>query len=182
MVHVPFYSLICEPLGSATLRAVALGRAEGATISFDLSSSAPLLTYGRSRVLALLARVKPDIVFANESEAQAVLKRVDVLALLRLAPLVVLKRGSSGAFVVWRSGPTSGLEVPVKPLETTDTTGAGDAFDAGFLASWLREGLPPASADSLRRAVLAGHRAAAAELSESRPDLFLTWLRSPRRT
>lgn len=50
----------------------------------------------------------------------------------------VIKRGAAGAMVIDNNGarPIAAPSVPVR-----DTTGAGDAFDAGFLAAQLR-GLP----------------------------------------
>jgi sugar/nucleoside kinase (ribokinase family) len=67
-----------------------------------------------------------------------------------------------------------------------DTTGAGDAFAAGFLYSLLGVSVRGASAPSesaparwawdaatLRRAALAGHRAAAELLRRPRPELGL---------
>jgi fructokinase len=35
------------------------------------------------------------------------------------------------------------FELPVPDLPVVDTVGAGDAFGGGFLASWVRRGLPP---------------------------------------
>jgi sugar/nucleoside kinase (ribokinase family) len=53
-------------------------------------------------------------------------------------PLVVLKQGERGATVYSREGR---LHLPVSPARGGDTVGAGDSFDAGFLAGWMR-GLP----------------------------------------
>jgi len=49
--------------------------------------------------------------------------------------LVVVKRGPDGAVV--GSGEQR-WSAPAAPAENRDTTGAGDAFAAGFLASWTR--------------------------------------------
>jgi sugar/nucleoside kinase (ribokinase family) len=54
------------------------------------------------------------------------------------------------------------VDVPTRPLAATDTTGAGDAFAAGFLVRWLAPpGMPPITAASLFRAARAGQRVAA---------------------
>jgi 2-dehydro-3-deoxygluconokinase len=53
--------------------------------------------------------------------------------------VVVLKRGALGA---WGSADGVRAEVAAPPVVAVDPVGAGDGFDAGFLAAWLRgEGL-----------------------------------------
>lgn len=51
------------------------------------------------------------------------------------APLIAIKKGAEGAEV--RHGETV-LRAPADPVETVDTTGAGDAFNAGFLSRWTQ--------------------------------------------
>ena len=51
--------------------------------------------------------------------------------------IVVLKKGSEGASVFTHD---TTIDVPVFPVNEVDPTGAGDAFDAGFLCG-LTEGL-----------------------------------------
>jgi sugar/nucleoside kinase (ribokinase family) len=63
---------------------------------------------------------------------------------------VVLKQGASGA-VLARGGERHRLPAP--QVEVVDTTGAGDAFNAGFVHAWLK-GHDPRSC--LRAAVEAG--------------------------
>jgi sugar/nucleoside kinase (ribokinase family) len=47
---------------------------------------------------------------------------------------VVVTRGASGACWVDRDGVRS---VPAPSVDVVDSTGAGDAFNAGLLAAWL---------------------------------------------
>ncbi len=79
-----------------------------------------------------------DVLLPNEAEALALTGLDDVLAaaqaLAGSAGLVVVKRGASGA-VAWRDG--AAVEVSAVPAEPVDTVGAGDSFNAGFLAGWL---------------------------------------------
>jgi len=53
--------------------------------------------------------------------------------------IVVVKRGKEGARLVDR---TTDIAVKAFPVREVDPTGAGDAFDAGFVCGYL-EGLPP---------------------------------------
>jgi sugar/nucleoside kinase (ribokinase family) len=185
LLHLPAYSLLTEPLRQAADLAVDMARAERAQVSLDLASSGPLLTSGRLAAMQLVRRVSPDLLFATAGEARALTGLgsdeggVDE-AILALAPLVVLKRGASGATVVALDpqGHRLRLDVPARRISVTDSTGAGDAFDAGFIAARLnadtRGRVNSASfAAGLRRATLAGHRAARRQLADGLPELRL---------
>ncbi len=175
LLHLPAYSLIGSPLGDAGRRAIELGRERGALVSLDLASAAPLLAKGRRAAHRLVDDAAPDLLFATAAEADAYLGGNDVGKLLESAPLAIVKRGPGGATVLARglAGPHR-FEVATAPLAATDTTGAGDAFDAGFIAMLLAS--PPdvrTRPAALRRAALAGHRAAARQLAAASPELVL---------
>ena len=174
-LHLPVYSLLGDPLGSAGRRAIELAREANVMVSVDLASIGPLLAGGRRAALALIAAIAPDLLFATAAEAEAFLggRRLD--RLLDVALTAVVKRGPRGATVLTRVGGEGiRFEVATEQLVVSDTTGAGDAFDAGFLVGWFaaqRAGRSfPAS---LQRAAIAGHRAAARHLSTPRPELAL---------
>ncbi len=180
VLHLPLYSLLGEPLGSAGREAIRLAREAGAAISLDLASVGPLLARGRPAALELVRAGGPDVLLATAGELAALLDTSNRAVLearaLAIAPIVIVKRGGHGATVHLRaaSGDPISFDVATKLLPAFDTTGAGDAFDAGFLigfAEGRRSGhLTPAG---LRRAVLGGHRAAARQLSGPRPELDL---------
>lgn len=174
-LHLPVYSLLGPPLGLAGARAIELARAAGASISIDLASIGPLLSSGRRAARSLIAAVAPDILFANASEAEALLGVRGIDSLLDFAAIVAIKRGPQGATVMTRLGPEpSRFEVATAHIQATDTTGAGDAFDAGFLVGWFAARRAGRSLPvSLQRAAVVGHRAAARQLSTPRPELQL---------
>lgn len=172
-LHLPAYSLLGAPLGAAGRRAIELARSAGAVVSVDLASIGPLMAGGRQAALELVRAASPDLLFATAAEADAILRGAPVVGLLDLAHVAVVKRGPKGATVLARSGGERlRFEVATAPIDAADTTGAGDAFDAGFLFGWLvartaGRALPAA----LQRAALNGHRVAARQLASPRVEL-----------
>ena len=82
-----------------------------------------------------------DLFFPNEQEALAITATPDLDQALSLlaekVPVVAVKLGPRGALLVQ---PGQRTHFPIEPVASPmDTIGAGDAFDAGFLAGWLRE-------------------------------------------
>ncbi len=124
-------SLDGEP-GAALLRRA---KAAGCRTSVDLAWDA------QGRWMAALAPCLPhlDLLFGNRDELAAVtgLERPSDMAAevrRRGVGLVAVKLGEDGAYVedeAWRG------HVPAFAVDPIDTTGAGDAFCAGFLAGWF---------------------------------------------
>jgi sugar/nucleoside kinase (ribokinase family) len=89
-------------------------------------------------LLALLMRT--NLFFPNTMEATRVARISDLdEALQRLsarAELVVVKNGERGATA---AGNGEHVSEPGFAVRVLDTTGAGDSFDAGFLAAWLAD-------------------------------------------
>ena len=174
LIHVPAYSFMGEPIAATARTAVAHARAQGARVSSDLSSIGPLLAEGRRAARDLIASIAPDILFATETEAQAFLGRYAADGMIEHASIVVIKRGARGARVVAREvdGNILRFDVATAQVTAADTTGAGDAFSAGFLAGWLTARAAGRTVpDALHRATVAGHRAAARQLTMIKQEL-----------
>jgi sugar/nucleoside kinase (ribokinase family) len=136
-LHVSGYSLLREGSREAALTALERARAAALSVSIDASSEALLLALGPETILSWLA--PGDLLLANADEASALTGHSNPLDALRALTdrglLVVVKRGADGAVV--GSGDQR-WSAPAVPAENRDTTGAGDAFAAGFLSSWTR--------------------------------------------
>ena len=157
-LHLPGYSLYTEPLAAASRRAVELARASGGLVSVDLASRQPILDLGPRETWTRIAAVGPDLLFGTIAEVEAILDGPDRAVLLDLAPIVVVKDGAHGATILHRQGVT---DVPAMAIVARDTTGAGDAFAAGFLVRWLSyEPNARHDAQAMIAAARSGHRAA----------------------
>jgi sugar/nucleoside kinase (ribokinase family) len=81
-----------------------------------------------------------DYLFPNAAEARAIAGTTDLDAAARLLArqetLIVMKLGRTGGLAV--SADDAAVRVPAVPRDIVDSTGAGDSFDAGFLAGRLR--------------------------------------------
>jgi sugar/nucleoside kinase (ribokinase family) len=84
-----------------------------------------------------------DIILPNETEYEYLKQEQDISGI----SCVAVKMGSRGARLLHEG---SDYEQPAKQVEAVDTTGAGDAFNAGFLAAviageepqqWLAQGI-----------------------------------------
>jgi sugar/nucleoside kinase (ribokinase family) len=175
-LHLPVYSLLGQPLGEAGRRAIELARAAGAVVSMDLASIGPLMAGGRRIAQAIVRDARPDLLFATAAEADALQGRARPLdAMLEFAPVAFVKRGAEGTIILAdHDGDRLRFEVAARRIQAHDTTGAGDAFDAGVLVAWLSAPAGDRRRPALlRRAALAGHRAAARQIEGPRPELAL---------
>ena len=105
---------------------ITAARDAGLTISVDCSWDDDL---DLSQAAALLPLV--DVFMPNRMEMD-MLRTRDLDE--HVAPLTVVKDGANGATA---TSADECVHVPTKPLDAIDTTGAGDAFNAGFLSAWL---------------------------------------------
>jgi sugar/nucleoside kinase (ribokinase family) len=88
-----------------------------------------------------------DVFLPNDVEARRLAHTSDLdeaaRSLAERARVVAVKVGPDGA-VLGTAEET--LHVPCQQVRSVDTTGAGDCFDAGFIAGWLEERTPEACA------------------------------------
>jgi sugar/nucleoside kinase (ribokinase family) len=151
-LHLSGYVLLDTASRPAGIAMLAAASAAGLTTSVDPQAAA-LLT-DPADFLAAIDGV--DLLLPNTAELAALTGSSDPAAattLLDTVGAVALTRGPDGACWIDRNGLVS---VPAEPVDSVDTTGAGDAFDAATLISWLAGADP---ADVLRAGVAAGSRA-----------------------
>jgi ribokinase len=135
-MHLSGYALLGAGSRPAGLAAVAAARAAGVPWSVDAASSAPLRQVGADAFLGWIAGA--TVVFANDDEVAALGGEDAVLA---AADQLVAKHGPRGSS--WTDGRTRHEHGPAE-VRVIDTVGAGDAFDAGYLAAAATGGVPAA--------------------------------------
>ena len=124
ILHVSGYSLMRPGSRGAALTAMDRARDAGMLISVDPASAALLIADP-----AFLHRARPvDLLLPNRDELAAL--GGDLPGVKEF----VVKQGRDGAY--WSDGLKTIAAKAVGVDEVIDTTGAGDAFAAGFLSVW----------------------------------------------
>ncbi|MGE0816872.1 MAG: carbohydrate kinase family protein [Vicinamibacterales bacterium] len=132
---------LCPADLGAWTRLVSRLRRQGLTVSWDPGWNPPLAA--DPALPGLMEAL--DLVLLNELEAPlyaGAATLTDAYPRLRTGRSnVVVKLGDQGSRWLRADGD---VMMPAPAVDAVDTTGAGDAFNAGFLAAWLR-GAPPAA-------------------------------------
>lgn len=136
------YALLRAGSSGAARAAIARARASGMSVSVDPSSAAllsPAFLDELDGVGLLLPNAEEAAVLSGERDPEQAARR-----LAGRVPEVVVTLGPGGA--LWTDGRcVSRLAATDLPGAALDTTGAGDAFAAGFLAARLSGAGPEAA-------------------------------------
>lgn len=182
-LHFGAISLIPEPCGAA-YEELQRREATRRVISFDPNIRANFIQdeeNHRARMRRMIAN--SDIIKVSDEDLAWI--EPDKLAhhafadwIADGASVVVMTMGADGARAVFRGG---NVEVQGVPVDVVDTVGAGDSFDAGFLAGLKqqnllsREALQTIGADDLKQAL--GFAANVASVVVSRAGANPPWKR-----
>lgn len=154
-LHVSAYMLFHEVSGITALAYMDAARRVGATVSLDPASSA-LLARNRTRLMQALAL--SDLLLANADEALEITRLLSEegspcnnidLGLIShsmhpSSPTVVVTDGAEPVRAL--GGSIHNFTISVTKISSVkSTTGAGDAFNAGYLNAWLAGSDIPAS-------------------------------------
>ena len=169
--HVHLSSLFLQPLlaaGAARLieRAHDVGASTSIDTGWDPADQWALPTQALHEVDVLLPNAEEAMRLAGGADDP----REAAKALAAAGATVALKLGADGAVAFTAD---EAVELPAPAVDAVDATGAGDSFDAGFIAAWLEgEGLAAALALGVACGALstrdAGGTAAQPTLAEAR--------------
>ncbi len=146
ILHVTGYLMLGEPMASRCMEAVAVANQAEILVSVDVAD--PFVVGACHDSLMHLVTEFADVVFLNAEEARAMCGGTPEDALEQLSEdvaHVVVKLGSEGSLVA-----TGGQvhRIGIHRTEALDTTGAGDAYAAGYLYG-LTHGWDPARSGDL---------------------------------
>lgn len=150
-LHLTGYTFFDPATRPVALELVAEARRRDVPTSVDPSSVAFLRAAGAEAFLDWIDGV--DLVFPNLDEARVLAgstgPQIDLDGLAARFPHVVVTLGSMGAAYL---GGGERAQVTAPRVDVVDTTGAGDAFAAGFLSLWIDGATPDDALDAGRAA------------------------------
>ncbi|SEW25143.1 fructokinase [Cognatiyoonia koreensis] len=165
-------SLVVEPCGAA-YEALMLREAAQRLTMIDPNIRPSFIT-DEPRYRARLTRMMgvADIIKTSDEDLDWLTGNTDAAALLdgTATRCVLLTRGADGVTIVTRDGTR---DVPANKVAVVDTVGAGDTFNAGFLAGLAQSGhlnksaFADVSLDALGDAAALGAKAAAITVSRA---------------
>jgi 2-dehydro-3-deoxygluconokinase len=126
---------------AAVERAMEIAHQHGLTVSFDPNLRLKLWSIKRAREVLLPLMRRCDVLLSGDEELMLLLDLEDRAAAIEAVlnwngPLLALKLGQEGALI---ARPEGLLEVaPVPVAAVIDPVGAGDGFDAGFVAGQIK--------------------------------------------
>jgi len=141
-VHITALSMFTNPPRAAALRATQLAKAAGATVSFDPASYQMIRQMGYDTFTRIPAGLPIDMLFPNRDEGEALTGEREPTAITQRLrerypeAIVVLKLDRDGCYVM---ADGHAQHYPTGDGLVIDATGAGDAFDAAFIARYLRD-------------------------------------------
>ena len=142
VVHTTAFALSRAPARSNILRALTKAQSAGGTISIDWNYAEPI--WGREnaarQVFNQIMAMRPLLKVSLDDVQRFTTAQVDVEGAKRfLAPLTTrIACLTCGAAGVWFRSEEEWHHRPAIRTRVFDATGAGDAFWAGFLTSWMQ--------------------------------------------
>jgi len=137
-VYISGYALLNPLARDGVLAMIEKIKANGLPIYFDPASVGAMKDVTDKELHNWFSMM--DVLFLNEEESIYLTGSVDIERaldyMLDFSQVVVIKRGSAGAIAKVRG--FDSISVPAIAKSIVDTTGAGDSFAAGFIASFLQ--------------------------------------------
>jgi sugar/nucleoside kinase (ribokinase family) len=138
--YVSGYALLNPRSRTGVLDMIAVIKSAGLPIFYDTVTVGAMKEVDRALIQSWLPLM--DYVLPNEEEALYVADASDIdsalTKLLELCPAVIIKRGPSGVIAQNRGG--TRIDIAAIKTVVADTTGAGDSFAAGFIATKISGG------------------------------------------
>ena len=137
-VYISGYALLNPLARDGVLAMIEKIKADGLPIYFDPASVGAMKDVADKELHNWFSMM--DVLFLNEEESIYLTGSVDIERalnyLLDFSQVVVIKRGSAGAIAKARG--FDSISLPAVAATVVDTTGAGDSFAAGFIASYSK--------------------------------------------
>jgi sugar/nucleoside kinase (ribokinase family) len=120
-LHVTSYNVLAPLSLNATLSAIVIARSRSVHTSLDIGDAPP--------------RLAPEELSLVADQVNYLFPSGGTVATVGPGQTVIRKRGGDGCELIT---PGETISVPAFHVDVLDSTGAGDAFDAGFIAGQVR--------------------------------------------